>query len=245
VDDVSFNRCYGINDAAGTIDDQQTSESEWLRLNFSYCGVDPSGGGNGGDGVVIYSRVTGGDFTFTYCTVLKCIGATGIDFSTTTHRLTDHCNFYRNVFSSGSKTLFYSSTAYGLAVSHCIFNSNSDPIFALRVSGYTHGYIVSNCVFSADIAWNSVFSSTFNNQIMAEPVSHTLTYPWFTFCPTASPTQSPSETPFLSPTQRLTQSSSESRLSTEEFTYFQRITQVRRFFLHTVHFMVVVLGYQN
>jgi hypothetical protein len=227
VTDASFHACYLFDGAAGTIDDQQISESIWLQLNFSYCGLSPNGESNGADGVVIYSRLAAAKFNFTYCTVIECVGATGIDFHATSHRLIDHCNFFHNDFSAGNKALFYARTAYALRVSYCVFNGNSNPLFAVGLpdGNNNYGYIVTDCVFSAAFAWDSAFSSTFNNQIIAAPASHTLTYTWFAFCPNASPTQAAT--------------------ATEHFTAFHGIYRIRRFLLRSAHFTMFVIGPQN
>jgi hypothetical protein len=186
VSDVSFHFSSGISYASGTIDDQDGAESTFSRLNFTDCRLNPSSGRDAGHGSVILSRHPSADFNFRYCTVLHCIGSTGIQITATATPAIQYCNFYDNAFSDGETTgaLFYAN-AYGMTVTFCVFNNNS-AIFFLSGTIVT-GYAVAHCVFSQNIAWNSIFTLTSNNYVLTTTASHTIAYTWFTYCPTASP----------------------------------------------------------
>jgi hypothetical protein len=108
------------------------------------------------------------------------------DFHTTGHRSIDHCNFYDN--DCQSEGLFYSRTSYGLKVSYCVFNGNSNPLFA--VDDFDNdGYVVSNCVFSDDMTWDTVFSLTYSNEVNTVTASLALSDNWFADCRTATPSE--------------------------------------------------------
>jgi hypothetical protein len=193
---VSFYQCSGIGGCSGTIDDQQGATSTFPNLNFTFCLLNPSSANNNGDGVVILCRAGDAQFTLSYSVVLNCIGSSGIDTKSSNRPEVHHCNFYHNRFTDGTTTwaLFYAEKS-GLIVNYCIFNNNSNIfVYDAPLLGTKIGFTVTWCVFSGSIS-NSAqdYSYTFNNYVDVVTASHTLTFTWFTYCPTASPTRSRSK----------------------------------------------------
>jgi hypothetical protein len=200
--DVSFYYCSAINDATGTIDDQDGAISTFIRLNFTDCYMRPNANVNYGDGVAILTRDASASFTCVYCTVLHCTGTTGIDTESNNRPIIEYSNFDDNTFSDGSTSwsLFYVGRS-GMTVRYCVCNNKVGRVFLFAPGTVNGGFIVYGCVFSsADNNASSAYYSMSNNLFNAATASHTLTYFYTALCPTESPTRSPSPLSTLTPT---------------------------------------------
>jgi hypothetical protein len=185
INDTNFVSCRDVSSfqpAKGTIADSTSAFHNFHRLNFTACGLQQNS-----SGMVLYHHQVDADtvgigWNFSECTVLQCVGSTGIEISIAIRLIpaVSRCNFYENRVSNA---FLY---AFGIRVEGCIFRDNDKDI--ARPSLPTTGrFAVLNCVFSDSLPSESdcdVMTGNVGNQATASLyLVHFSTF----YCPVATP----------------------------------------------------------
>jgi hypothetical protein len=114
-------------------------------LNFSSCNL-PGSTNEDGLGFVLWCYISKGDpWSFRYCSVYKCSGATGFHHNYDAIATVEYCNFYENV-AHPSRALF-SCYQTGMIVRFCIFRDNTRDL--MLHEDRRHPFVIQDCVFSS------------------------------------------------------------------------------------------------
>jgi hypothetical protein len=183
VGEVNFVECHDVDgSASGTLRISTNFICSYHLLNFTSCCLSYSNDFSVGDGSILEFSDSDGNFSFSSCTIVGCIGRSGIR-----NRCDNDCyvcfiNFYNNSFWSFSGVL--SCERRGLIVDTCIFHDNTNELILDDSSEI--GFIISNCVFSSDLPNGSYYLSTTNNIFNTKTISLYFAHFATSFCPAAA-----------------------------------------------------------
>jgi hypothetical protein len=161
----------------------------FFLMNFTECSLTLDNADRGIGVLARFMDKLDYEWTFRYCTVLRCIGSTGIHHGINKVGTVESCNFYHNI--PHSERGFLYSRRGGFRIANCVFNNQTGrDIFLYEPSDSR--FVLVNCVFSSDLLPAVYFSGAtsgniFNSVTGSIRIEHFNTM----YCPTASPSQSP------------------------------------------------------
>jgi hypothetical protein len=186
---ITLSECHDVDGfASGTVRVSSAFNCDYHLLNFSFCALRYSSDSSGGDGCVLEVSDTNGNWNFSSCTVVRCIGLSGIQNRCTSLCCVQLCNFYGNAFSEFSGVLSCERT--GLLVEFCIFEANTNEIILVDAVGES-GFIISNSVFSSSLPSGPYYLSTGDVFVNTRATTRYFEYLDTTLCPGAPDLPSP------------------------------------------------------
>jgi hypothetical protein len=176
---LTFVLCARDGDLAfGTIADSIGFTSSYRVLNFSHCSLSQTEG----DGSVLAVSQADGNWTFSYCTVVNCVGLSGIWSRCESLCGVTYCNFYDNSVPAMSGVI--ACERIGVLVRWCVFKNNTHDIFLERLSDESRFQIM-NCVFSGQLPDESYYLATVNNVFHSETATRYIDHLDTGYCPAA------------------------------------------------------------